>query len=63
MHILNNGIKEIKEKSFIKKLFCKHNFISGENCSPHGLVCISGEAIITVCKECGKIKSRTFTRY
>lgn len=63
MHILNRGIVEIKEKSFIGKLFCKHQFITGENCSPIGMVCISGEDIVTVCKKCGKIKSRTFKRY
>lgn len=63
MNILNNGVVNIKKKSFIGKLFCKHVFITGENCSPLGLVCISGEHIITVCKDCGKVTRDTFKRY
>ena len=55
MYILNNGVKEIKEKSFINKLFCKHDFIEGEKCSPIGMTRISGQDIIKVCAKCGKI--------
>lgn len=63
MHILSNGIVKINQKSFVGKLFCKHQFITGENCSPYGLTIISGEDKVTVCKECGKIKERKFIRY
>lgn len=63
MYILNNGIVEIKVKPSIRKLFCKHQFITGENCSSIGMTCLSGEDIVTVCKKCGKIKNRTFKYY
>jgi hypothetical protein len=63
MYILSNGIVKINQKSFIGKLFCKHQFITGENCSPIGMTIISGKDEVTVCKECGEIKERIFTRY
>lgn len=55
MHILKNGVKEINEKTFIGKLFCKHKFIEGEKCSPIGMTRISGQDIIKVCVNCGKV--------
>jgi len=63
MHILNKGIMEVRETSFIKKIFCKHEYVTGENCSSNGLVCISGEHLIKVCKRCGKVKGESFQKY
>lgn len=58
MYLLNKGIVEIKRKSFIKRVFCNHDFISGESCSSTGLTRISGQDIVTACKKCGVVKDR-----
>lgn len=63
MYILNNGVKRIKEKSFIGQLFCKHDFIEGEKCSPSGMTRISGQDIIKVCINCGKVKKSYSINY
>ncbi|HBJ1646055.1 hypothetical protein EXM65_10420 [Clostridium botulinum] len=63
MYILSNGITEINQKSFIKKLFCKHEFIEGEHCSSIGLTRINGQDILIVCKHCGKVRKSYSIEY
>jgi len=58
------GIVEVKESSFVKKLFCKHsNTIEGLDCSSIGLMRISGEDRYLVCEDCGKILKELHTTY
>lgn len=63
MHVLNNGITEINEKGFLKKLLCKHTFVEGELCSPNGMVRISGKDLIKVCRKCGKVAYKKSINY
>lgn len=55
MHIFNEGVVKIEKKSAIVRLFCKHEYVEGEICSPNGMTRISGVDKIVVCKKCGKI--------
>lgn len=66
MHIAvsNNGVVKIPDKtSLLKKLFCKHEIVTGEKCSANGLFIISGTDNVTVCKKCGKIIDEEFVPY
>ena len=50
------GIIEVPKRKLIKSLFCKHeNRITGEHCSEHGMVRISGIDRYEVCLDCGKV--------
>jgi hypothetical protein len=51
----------IQKKSWIKQLFCKHNFIQARAVGK--FASISGERIYTVCEHCGKIKSSYYREY
>lgn len=58
------GIIEVKESSFVKKMFCKHSStVTGVSCSSIGLQRISGEDRYTVCEDCGKILKESHTQY
>lgn len=48
---------KIEKKSAIARLFCKHEYVEGEICSPSGMTRISGVDKIVVCKKCGKISN------
>lgn len=63
MYILKNGVRKIESKSFIKQIFCKHEYIKGEICSSNGLIRISGQDFITVCNKCGKVKDKYRLEY
>jgi RNase P subunit RPR2 len=64
MHIsTKEGIIELPKTSPFKKLFCKHEIITGENCSSSGLRMISGEQRVTACKKCGHVFGQIFIPY
>ncbi|HCP14843.1 MAG TPA: hypothetical protein DIT32_03575 [Peptococcaceae bacterium] len=55
---------EIKKKSIIGQLFCRHQYreglLSKRNAIP--LFNLSGETYTTICCQCGKIKGTRFVR-
>lgn len=55
---------EIKPKSRVAQLFCRHEYQTGIISRPgSGLVFnLSGETYTTVCVKCGKIKGTRFVR-
>lgn len=57
-HLMTNGreIVSVPKIKPIRSWFCRHkNQISGLLCSEIGLMRISGEDRLKVCKDCGKI--------
>ncbi|MGG5463502.1 hypothetical protein [Clostridium sp. B9] len=56
MYYLDNGIKKLEQKNLFKRFFCKHEFIDRSICSESGLLRISGDDRIVLCKYCGKVK-------
>ena len=58
------GIKEVPKKRLIKALFCRHpDRMRGVDCSPQGLVRISGRDEYEVCQDCGKILRESHVNY
>ncbi|AEY65406.1 hypothetical protein Clo1100_1154 [Clostridium sp. BNL1100] len=51
----------IQKKSWIKQLFCKHNFVQAKKASKYES--ISGERIYIVCEHCGKVNSSYYREY
>ena len=50
----NNQIRELEEKSLIKKIFCKHEYATGVIRNTVGLKVIDEDECL--CIRCGKIK-------
>lgn len=53
--------EEIVKKGFIKRLFCKHEWI--DDVLSEGLYVLSGSRHIVYCKRCGKIKGFYWEEY
>ena len=54
--LTKRGIVEVKKKPLMSRLLCRHgSIITGIECSPHGLVRISGQDVYTLCRDCGKV--------
>ena len=54
----------INRKGFFCRLLCRHkNTGKFTKQSESGFVCISGETVLTICKDCGKVLHKTFYEY
>jgi len=55
---------EIKSKSKIAQMFCKHDYQEGTVSEPNStpFFNLSGDTYTTICVKCGKVKSTRFVR-